>query len=142
MVTKTLIEITQEYLMNKLFCSFSPKDRLEERLEEIKSEYTIMYGKIFVLSSPDSNEYMCTYNIEVQGHQTAVLPNTILLHRKKESNTLYTINALNILIKSLNNGVLDTSFRINWPDYRNSILLTQGDDIKKLSTKIHKIVEL
>lgn len=142
MVTKTLIEITQEYLMNKLFCSFSPKDRLEERLQEIKSEYTIMYGKIFVLSSPDSNEYMCTYNIEVQGPQTAVLPNTILLHRKKESNTLYTINALNILIKSLNNGVLDTSFKINWPDYRNSILLTQGDEIKRLSTKIHKIVEL
>jgi hypothetical protein len=142
MVSKTIIEITQDYLMNKLFCSFSPKDKLEDRLQEIKDEYRIMYGKIFVLSSPDSNEYMCTYNIEVTGPQTTVLPNTILLHRKKESNTLYTINALNVLIKSLNNGVLDTSFKINWIDYKNSILLTQGEDIKRLSTKIHKIVEL
>lgn len=142
MVSKTIIEITQDYLMNKLFCSFSPKDKLEDRLQEIKDEYRIMYGKIFVLSSPDSNEYMCTYNIEVSGPQTTVLPNTILLHRKKESNTLYTINALNVLIRSLNEGVLDTSFKIEWANYKNCILLTQGEEIKKLSTKIHKIVEL
>ena len=142
MVSINTIQLTQESLMNKLFCTFSPKDKLEERLQEIQDEYTIMYGKIFVLSSPDSNEYMCTYNIEVQGPQTTVLPNTILLHRKKESNTLYTINALNILIKTLNNGVLDTSYRVDWANYRNSVLLTQGEEIKRLSTKIHKIVEL
>jgi hypothetical protein len=34
----------------------------------------------------------------------SILENTILLHRKKESNTLYTINALNDLICSLNEG--------------------------------------
>ena len=71
-----------------------------------------------------------------------ILPNTILLHRKKESNTLYTINSLNLLIKSLNEGILDTSYRVNWPDYRNTVLLTQGDDLKKLSTKIFKIVTI
>jgi hypothetical protein len=38
-----------------------------------------------------------------------ILPQTILLHRKKESNTLYTINALNDLIKELNEGKADTS---------------------------------
>jgi hypothetical protein len=83
---------------------------------------------------------MCTYNIEIEGPNTKILPNTILLHRKKESNTLYTINALNTLIKSLNNGVLDNKFMVNWPDYRNSILLTQGDDLRRLNTSIHKIV--
>ncbi len=72
--------------------------------------------------------------------QSMLLPNTILLHRKKESNTLYTINALNTLIKQLNGGVLDTSFPINWQDYKNSVLLTQGDDLKKMNTTIHKIV--
>lgn len=136
------IELTQEQLMNKLFCTFSPKDKLEEVLETIKSEYTIMYGKIFVLESVDSDEYLCTYNIEIQGGTTKVLPNTILLHRKKESNTLYTINSLNILIKSLNEGILDTSFRIEWQNYRNTVLLTQGEDLRKLSTKIHKIINL
>ena len=136
------IELTQEQLKNKLFCTFSPKNKLDETLNVIQSEYSIMYGKIFVLESTDSEEYLCTYNIEVEGPMTKVLPNTILLHRKKETNTLYTINSLNLLIKFLNEGVLDTTFRINWPDYRNTVLLSQGDDLKKLSTKIYKIVAI
>ena len=136
------IQLTQDQLKNKLFCTFSPKDKLEEVLDTIKDEYTIMYSKIFVLESEDSDELLCTYNIEVQEGSTRVLPNTILLHRKKETNTLYTINSLNILIKSLNEGILDTSFRIEWQNYRNTVLLTQGDDLRKLSTKIHKIVNL
>lgn len=133
-------EITQEQLMNKLFCTFSTKDKLENTLDTIKSEYTIMYGKIFVLEAEESEEYLCTYNIEVQNDTTRVLPNTILLHRKKETNTLYTINSLNLLIKSLNEGVLDTSFRIEWSNYRNTVLLSQGEELKKLSTKIHQII--
>ena len=135
-----LIEITSESIMNKLFCTFSSKEGLDETLREINKEYTILYKKIFVLASQDSEEFLCTYNIEIEGSQTKILPNTILLHRKKESNTLYTINALNTLIKQLNGGVLDTSFPINWQDYKNSVLLTQGDDLKKMNTTIHKIV--
>lgn len=136
------IELTQDQLKNKLFCTFSPKDRLDETLNLIQGEYTIMYGKIFVLESSDSEELLCTYNIEIEGSTTRVLPNTILLHRKKETNTLYTINSLNLLIKTLNEGVLDTSFRINWHDYKNTVLLSQGDELKKLSTKIHRIVNI
>lgn len=142
MKEKQLHDITNDFLMNKLFCTFSSKDGLEDTLKEINKEYTILYKKIFVLSSPDSEEFLCTYNIEVEGRQTKILPNTILLHRKKESNTLYTINALNTLIKSLNEGVLDTSFVINWNDYKNSVLLTQGTELKKINTIIHKIVTI
>ena len=140
MIENKIVELTQESLMNKLFCTFTSKDGLDDTLREINREYTILYKKIFVLASPESEEFMCTYNIEPQGSHTKILPNTILLHRKKESNTLYTINALNTLIKKLNSGVLDTSFVINWNDYKNSILLTQGEDLKRLNTTIHKIV--
>ena len=135
------LQLTQDQLKNKLFCTFSAKDKLENTLTNIRSEYVIMYGKIFVLESENSDEYLCTYNIEIGDNSTtAILPNTILLHRKKESNTLYTINSLNLLIKSLNEGVLDTSFRIDWLNYKNTVLLTQGEDLKKLATKIYKIV--
>ena len=140
MTETNTIELTPESLMNKLFCTFAKKELLDERLQEINKEYKILYNKIFVLASPESDEYMCTYNIEIEGPNTKILPNTILLHRKKDSNTLYTINALNTLIKTLNNGVLDNKFMVNWPDYRNSILLTQGEDLRKLNTSIHKIV--
>ena len=61
---------------------------------------------------------------------------------KKESNTLYTINALNELIKRLNGGVVDTKFPITWEHYKNTILLTQRDELKELKTKIYKILEV
>ena len=127
-------------MQNKLFCSFSAKDQLEDRLYEINREYKILYGKIFVLASPESEEYLCTYNIEPEGEDIRILENTILLHRKKESNTLYTINALNCLIRSINGGVLDPKYPINWKDYQNSVLLTQESQLRKLNTIIHRIV--
>jgi hypothetical protein len=136
----TTITLTQQSLMNRLFCSFTAKDKLDQRLAEINGQYKILYSKIFVLASPESEEYMCTYNIEVEGRETAILSNTILLHRKKETNTLYTINALNTLIMNLNNGVMDNRFPINWAEYKNSMLLTQGNEFRKLNTIVHKII--
>ena len=102
--------------LNKLFCTFTTHDDLESTLSTINRRYSILYNKIFVLESPQSKELMCTYNIDMGNVSEDPLPNTILLHRKKESNTLYTINALNALIRSLNNGMLDTRFIVNWAD--------------------------
>jgi hypothetical protein len=130
-------------MANKLFCTFTAPEELDNTLNTLTTKYTILYSKIFVLESLSTEEYVCTYNIDTFNmEQQSVLPNTILLHRKKESNTLYTINALNALIKSLNNGVLDTNFRINWIDYKNSILLIQNNDLNIIKTKIHKIINL
>ncbi len=130
------------YDLNKLFCTFTSKDEIESVITTINRRYSILYNKIFILESPQSEELMCTYNIDMGNMSDAPLPNTILLHRKKESNTLYTINALNTLIKKLNNGVLDTKFIVNWHDYKNSILLTNGPELRKLDTAIYKIIDL
>ena len=96
---------------------------------------------MFALQVKSNDENVITYNVE-QGNVNDIPENTILVHRKKESNTLYTINALNELIKKLNGGVVDTKFPISWQHYRNCILLTQHNEIKQLNTKIHKIIEL
>ncbi len=128
-------------LNNKLFCTFTTLDELDGLIESITSSYNIMYNKLFVLHVKSNDEYVCTYNID-QGNVSDLPKNTILVHRKKDSNTLYTINALNELIKKLNNGIVDTKFPIDWKHYRNTILLTQHDELKQLKTKIHKIIEL
>lgn len=128
-------------VQNKLFCTFVPLTEVDSFIKEITSEYTILYNKIFVLHIKSNDEYVCTYNVD-QPNINNIPENTILVHRKKESNSLYTINALNELIKSLNNGVVDTNFRINWQHYKNTILLTQQGDLKLLRTKIYDIVEL
>jgi hypothetical protein len=130
-------------MANKLFCTFTAPEELDDTLNTLTTKYTILYSKIFVLESLSTEEYVCTYNIDTFNmKQQSVLPNTILLHRKKESNTLYTINALNALIKSLNSGILDTNYRITWLDYKNSILLIQNNDLNIIQTKIHKIINL
>lgn len=127
-------------LNNKLFCTFSKYENLESTINKITNRYSILYNKIFILES-DLNDYICTYNLEV-GNINDILEDTILTHRKKDTNTLYTINALNILIKQLNNGVMDKNYKINWENYSNCILLTQSNSLNKINTKIYKIVNL
>jgi len=128
-------------LNNKLFCTFTSGEELDELVSELSTVYTIMYNKMFVLFVKSTNEYVVTYNVD-QGNVNTIPENTILVHRKKETNTLYTINALNELIKKLNDGVVDMAYRVNWPHYRNSILLTQHNELKQLNTKVFKIIEL
>ena len=112
-----------DFLMNKLFCTFTSPADLEETVNTINRRYAILFNKIFILESPQSDELMCTYNIDSGNTTEAPMANTILLHRKKETNSLYTINALNTLIKTLNNGFLDKNFMIDWNNYKNCILL-------------------
>jgi len=116
-------------------------DEIDNLIEKVTSQYDILYNKIFVLNIKSNNEYVITYNVD-QGNVSSIPENTILVHRKKETNTLYTINALNTLIKSLNGGVVDTKFPIDWNHYRNCVLLTQHNELKQLNTKIHDIVNL
>lgn len=126
---------------NKLFCTFVDEEFIDEQIRNISSSYDIMYNKMFVLFIKSTGEYVITYNVE-QGNVNGIPENTILVHRKKDTNTLYTINALNTLIKSLNGGVVDPKFRIDWQHYRNCILLTQQNELRQLNTKVHNIIEL
>ena len=126
---------------NKLFCTFTDPKNLDVLIEDIKAKYSIIYNKMFVLEIIGKEEYVITYNVE-HANVSYIPENTILVHRKKESNTLYTINALNELIKKLNGGVVDTKFAINWNHYKNCILLTQHNELNQLNTKIFKIIEI
>jgi len=134
-------DILNDDMSNKLFCTFSTQEGLDDVLSSIQERYKIIYSKIFVLYSKSQNEYICTYNVDF-GNVSAFLDNTILVHRKKETNTLYTINALNTLIRELNGGVLDTTYRINWIDYQNCVLITKGPELKRINTKLFNIIEL
>lgn len=126
---------------NKLFATFTPLSEIDNLVSSIRGKYTIMYNKIFVLHVKQNDEYVCTYNVD-QGNLNDILENTILVHRKKETNTLYSINALNELIKKLNSGIEDSNYKVDWANYKNSILLTQHNELKELKTKIFRIINL
>ena len=128
---------------NRLYCTFTTVDAYEEVSNTIQTSYVILFNKIFVLESLDGEKIMLTYNVDMGNSSTSgIIDNTILVHRKKQTNTLYTINALNELIKSLNNGVLDKKFPIEWDNYRNCILLIQTEGFNKIDTKIREIIKL
>ena len=128
---------------NRLYCTFTNAHDVEETLNDIQSSYVILFDKIFILESLDGKKIMLTYNVDMNNSSSeSMVNNTILVHRKKQTNTLYTINALNELIKSLNNGVIDKSFTVNWNDYRNCILLIQTEGFNRIDTKIKEIINL
>lgn len=128
-------------MRTQLLCTFTTESQFEERLETIYDSYEIFSRKIFILKLQPSKELVISYNIIPSGN-TKFISNTIMVHRKKETNTMYTINALNRLIKKLNNGLMDKSYSVHWNDYRNSIILTDGDSYKILKTTLFRIIDL
>tara|TARA_R110000751_G_scaffold70353_1_gene142725 strand:+ start:631 stop:1023 length:393 start_codon:yes stop_codon:yes gene_type:complete len=128
---------------NRLYCTFTTLNDYEEVTNTIQSSYVILFNKLFVLESLDGEKIMLTYNVDMNNSAVnSMMDNTILVHRKKQTNTLYTINALNEVIKSLNGGVLDKSFTVNWNDYKNCILLIQTEGFNRIDTKIKEIINL
>jgi len=126
---------------NKLYCTFLQDEDVNEVVDRILEEHDILFNKIFVLVSVDDDKTMLTYNIDGPVYNLQ-LPNTILVHRKKQTNTLYTINALNEVIRYLNNGFLDTSYQVDWTRFRNCILLTRPGGFKKIRTRLKQIIEI
>jgi hypothetical protein len=130
-------------MTTQLLCTFVLRDDIGLMLPQIRNTYVVVYNYIYVLQNRSNiNELFVTYNIDSKHQPHRPLANTILLHRKKESNTLYTINALNQLIADENNGIIDDSYIVDWPKYKNCIILTGPDGVRKISTKIFDIVKL
>ena len=129
-------------MQTQLLCTFSNQKRLRKTVDTIIDAYDIIFNKIFVLQDVNNTfDLMCTYNIDKRD-DTSQLEHTISLHRKKQTNTLYTINALNRTIEICNNGVLDTTFQVDWENYRDCILLTNEDGLRRIDTAIHDIVHI
>ena len=127
-------------MRTQLLCTFATTNTLTKTVDNIINTYDVLYNKIFVLhDTQDRRELMCTYNIEPNVDIT-IIPNTISLHRKKHTNTLYTINALNAVIMLANNGVLDKTFMLDWQNYADSILLTSEGGYRQVNTGVKEII--
>lgn len=126
----------------QLLCTFAHKTDIDLILEYIKKVYSTIDRQLFIFSNQnDESELFCTYNIDKSERHLKV-PSTISIHRKKDTNTLYTVNALNLIIHQLNNGVLDKSFIINWEMYTNSLILTNVTDVRIIKLHLFKRIEL
>jgi len=134
-----------------LLATFCQSKNIDEIISNIKDNFDIMGDKIFILQDKSSkHKKILTYNIKKSGNTifSDVISNTISLHRKKETNTLYTLNALNEIVKEQNNGEVSKDFTVNWEDYRNTLLITYYDDLssktvlKSINTSLIKIINI
>ncbi len=128
----------------QLLCTFCTEETLDTTIQKITTCYKIAFDSIYVLENVDEEGSLCcTYNVDTTAEiKGSIPPSTISLHRKKQTNTLYTINALNMLVAEQNGGKADKHFQVAWDQLRNMILVTQFGHLKKINTKIKEIKKL
>ena len=128
----------------QLLCTFCAKKDIESTIEQIKKIYTLAFNSVYVLDNVnDENQAILTYNIDLSKPVLGEAPeSTISVHRKKQTNTIYTINAINKLIEEKNGGVLDKTYKIDWTELQNTVLVTAYGRLKKVNTKISNIITI
>ena len=125
----------------QLLCTFSKYHAYENEILEIARYYQIVDSKVYILQSgANQDDIFLTYNVNKNGG--AFYPHTMSVHRKKEYNIIYSINALNELIKEENNGVMSSSHQIAWENYRNCFITARDGKVKITPTRLSKIYKI
>jgi hypothetical protein len=120
----------------QLLCTFSNDKDFKITAEEVKKFYEVYNNRIFAFTNVNNpKEVYLTYNVLNMNKDASKFPNTILIHRKKQTNSLYTLNAMNRLIEE-ENGKADNTYVVNWKLYENSLIITGDVSIRIIPLKI------
>ena len=116
-------------------------DHIMKEVEFIANNLNLTNNLIFLMEQKgELHRLFLTYNaITEKGRRFHPTLFTMRVHRKKQTNTLYTINALNLAIAAEHDGKTGKDLKLNWENYQNSILLTTG---KKLQTHPIEVVKI
>ena len=118
--------------------------KVQEEVEFIVNNIEITNSLIFLLQDKDDPEKkIITYNaLVVPGQPFNPRLFTMRMHRKKQTNTLYTINALNQAVAKQHGGATGKHLKLDWDQYENSILLTAGSELKVHPVEVTKIFKI
>ena len=126
-----------------LLASFVSKDELYDAIDRISETANIPKDMIFTFVNEDNpNEYVLTYNLNPEMANVkfdSIWKNTISVHRKKQTNTIYSLNAMNEYIKGMNNGVLDKTYQVNWELFAGSMLIIKNGGLKSIPLRLVKL---
>lgn len=130
-------------IQKQLLCTFTDSTRYQQVIEDVENTYDLVDNRLFVFANEKNlRELYLTFNIERNPNNKVKYPNTISVHRKKQTNTLYTLNAMNRLIEDENEGVFDKTFQLNWDLYKNSIILITDIGVKIVPLKLFSIINI
>ena len=126
----------------QLLCTFSSEREYRDTISTITKLYTLPDKKLFVFrDGKDPNSILITYNVFIEDQFTK-LKSTISVHRKKITNTLYTLNAMNRIIEEENGGVWNKSYQLDWELYKNCLIITTDVGYKIIDIKLSDIIRL
>lgn len=130
-IIKDVIHLEYNTRMSRLLCTFTPKSDMPIAVNRIKTTYTDV-DKIFILKLDKTQEYACTYTTNSLSN---MLVSTIKINRHSDTNTIYTVNALNMLT----NG---TRSRIEWDLYINKAILISKGNLLIHKITLHDIIKI
>jgi hypothetical protein len=127
---------------NKLIGLFCKENEIDQNINLIRFKFQnpTYTSKCYLFDTDSTSEYLITFN--TNGANNYTLPGSISLHRHKLTNTLFTLNALNTLIKDQNGNFLDPNFKVDFLPYKNTCLTGRLNDLKVVRTRINTVYEI
>ncbi len=128
--------------MNKtlLLASFIFPERVDWFIKYLNDRFNITKDKIFCYKAlEDESKLIITFKLTIKEGEylnlKEIFPNALIIHKK--GSALYTINALNILINTLNpesiGNINNKSIVINWEEYQDKLILSNINHLTFLS---------
>ena len=126
------------------FMTDPTEDQIMEEVQAIADLPHLSSKHIFLFQhTNDSSRWMLTYNLFLEhGQPYKARLYTIRLHRRKDTNTLYTINALNAAVREQHDGQIGKHLKIDWSVYPNSLLLAAGKKLQVHPVEVVKIFKI
>lgn len=103
--------------------TFVKKNRILSFLETLKSQYRVNINRAFIYEiETNQYEYLVTFKTNDKDAFIGKLANATVMHVK--NGCLFSINALNKLIDTLNDGgVPNNEFVIDWTEYKDKLII-------------------
>lgn len=126
------------------FITTESSDQIQQEVQFIADNLNLTAPYIFLLGNvEDPTKKILTYNAQTErGQSFNPRLYTLRLHRKKQTNTLYTINALNLALAKEHEGASGSHLRLDWEAYRNTMLLTAGKKLQVYPIEVLKIFKI
>lgn len=130
----------------KLMVSFVLKNKIKKFVNFLYSNN--ITEKIFILESESQeNVWLVSYNIrknvDLRSLREYGVLNTLSVQRNKESNTLYSINALNLIITEQSEKLNKSKdeIQMDWSKYTNTVLTLSNGKLNRIETNLRKYIK-
>ena len=122
-----------------MLCKLTNTADYQEDLQKIRECYEIDKN-IFVFKERENEDSIfITFNTS-KVYERAI--GTFVIHRKKDYNCLFTVNAINLLCLQETGKFKDTEYVPDFNKFSNSAILTKGTELNIVPIKLLEIIKI